>query len=78
MKVLVTGGGGFVGRHLIARLLARGYKVRSFGRSAQPVRSSGVECHRGDLADAALSPPPAPGWTRLSRSREGGHLGKLE
>lgn len=54
MKVLVTGGGGFVGRHLIARLLARGYKVRSFGRSAQPdLEAQGVECHRGDLADAA-------------------------
>ncbi|CAI8309247.1 MAG: 3 beta-hydroxysteroid dehydrogenase/Delta 5--_4-isomerase [Opitutia bacterium UBA7350] len=54
MKVLVTGGGGFVGRHLIDRLLARGYFVRSFGRSAQPdLETQGVECHRGDLADAA-------------------------
>ncbi|NCG09142.1 MAG: NAD-dependent epimerase/dehydratase family protein [Verrucomicrobia bacterium] len=53
MKVLVTGGGGFVGRHLIDRLLARGYSVRSFGRAAQPdLEAQGVECHRGDLADA--------------------------
>ena len=53
MKVLVTGGGGFVGRHLIDRLLARGYAIRSFGRAAQPeLEALGVECHRGDLADA--------------------------
>lgn len=54
MKVLVTGGGGFVGRHLIDRLLARGYTVRSFGRSPQPeLEALGVACHTGDLADAA-------------------------
>lgn len=53
MKVLVTGGGGFVGRHLIDRLLARGYTVRSFGRTAQPeLEAQGVACHTGDLADA--------------------------
>lgn len=53
MKVLVTGGGGFVGRHLINRLLARGYSVRSFGRAAQPeLEAQGVECQRGDLGDA--------------------------
>jgi nucleoside-diphosphate-sugar epimerase len=54
MKVLVTGGGGFVGRHLIDRLLGRGYAVRSFGRAAQPeLEAMGVECLRGDLMDQA-------------------------
>ena len=53
MKILVTGGGGFVGGYVIERLLARGYAVRSIGRSAQPeLEALGVECVRCDLADA--------------------------
>lgn len=51
MKVLVTGGGGFVGSYVIERLLARGYSVRSFGRSPQPhLEAKGVEVICGDLA----------------------------
>lgn len=53
MKVLVTGGGGFVGAYVIDRLLARGYAVRSFGRSPQPsLEAKGVEVICGDLASA--------------------------
>jgi len=53
MKVLVTGGGGFVGTYVVDLLLARGYTVRSFGRSPQPdLEAKGVECFCGDLADA--------------------------
>lgn len=53
MKVLVTGGGGFVGGYIVERLLARGYVVRSLGRSAQPELSArGVEVVCGDLTDA--------------------------
>jgi len=53
MNVLVTGGGGFVGNHVIERLLARGYAVRSFGRSPQPALVlKGVEVICGDLANA--------------------------
>lgn len=52
MKILVTGGGGFVGGHIVDRLLARGYTVRSLGRSPQPALSAkGVEVVCGDLAD---------------------------
>lgn len=52
MKVLVTGGGGFVGSYVVQRLLARGYEVHSFGRSPQPkLEEQGVEVHCGDIAD---------------------------
>lgn len=36
MKVLVTGATGFVGRHLVAALLARGCEVRAVARNAEP------------------------------------------
>jgi nucleoside-diphosphate-sugar epimerase len=53
MKILVTGGGGFVGGYVVERLLARGYTVRSFGRSPQPeLEARGVEVCYGDIADA--------------------------
>ena len=54
MRILVTGGGGFVGRYVVRQLMRRGYEVRSFGRSAQPdLERLGVEVYCGDLADAA-------------------------
>ena len=53
MKNLVTGGGGFVGGYIVERLLARGYAVRSIGRSPQPeLVAKGVEVVCGDLTDA--------------------------
>jgi nucleoside-diphosphate-sugar epimerase len=53
MNVLVTGGGGFVGTYLIDRLLARGYQVRSFGRSPQAaLEQKGVEVICGELANS--------------------------
>jgi len=53
MKVLVTGGAGFLGQALCRALLARGCQVSSFQRSHSPVLASlGVAQHRGDLADA--------------------------
>lgn len=54
MKVLVTGGGGFLGKAIVRLLLARGDTVRSFSRSAYPELSAlGVEHCRGELDDAA-------------------------
>ena len=54
MKYLVTGGGGFLGRAIVEQLLARGDKVRSFGRGEYPqLAALGVEVVRGDIRDAA-------------------------
>ena len=52
-RVLVTGGGGFLGRAIVERLLTRGDRVRSFSRGHYPeLAEMGVETLRGDLADA--------------------------
>jgi 2-alkyl-3-oxoalkanoate reductase len=52
VKVLVTGGGGFLGSEIVRRLVARGDSVRSLTRGRYPeLDSLGVETVRGDLAD---------------------------
>lgn len=52
MRILVTGGTGFLGSHLVARLLADGHSVRVLGRSP-PERPLGAnaEFFPGDLRD---------------------------
>lgn len=53
MRALITGGGGFLGRHVVDQLLARGDTVRVLGRRAYPdLVGVGVECIQADLADA--------------------------
>lgn len=52
MAVLVTGGGGFIGRRLAQRLARDGEVVRTFARGAYPDLSSfGIEHFRGDIRD---------------------------
>ena len=52
MKVLVTGGGGFLGQALCRGLLARGFDVTSFNRGHYPALDAlGVRQAQGDLAD---------------------------
>ncbi|MFY2763883.1 2-alkyl-3-oxoalkanoate reductase [Arenimonas sp. MALMAid1274] len=54
MKVLVTGGAGFLGQALCAGLVAQGHEVTSFQRShSTALDAMGVRQVRGDLADAA-------------------------
>lgn len=53
MRVLVTGGGGFLGRYIVKLLLERGYQVRVFGRRGHPdLETMGVDVFRGDIEDA--------------------------
>lgn len=55
MNALVTGGGGFLGRRIVARLQARGWNVRVLGRSKQPdLEAQGVEVHRGSIAKLSV------------------------
>lgn len=52
MKILVTGGGGFLGQKLCEGLVARGHHVSSFNRGLYPTLDAmGVEQVQGDLAD---------------------------
>ena len=50
MKVLVTGGTGFVGSHLVPRLRDEGFAVRLLGRSTDGA-AHGVEVVAGSIAD---------------------------
>jgi len=53
MIFLVTGAGGFLGRHVVARLHALGLPVVTLGRRAQPGAAPGTSFAIPDLADAA-------------------------
>lgn len=48
MKVLVTGGSGFIGRHIVEELLEHGYEVKILTRK-RLLNIKGAEIARGDI-----------------------------
>ncbi|MFI6423942.1 NAD-dependent epimerase/dehydratase family protein [Promicromonospora sp. NPDC050880] len=73
MDIFLTGGSGFVGQHMITRLVADGHTVRALARSpesARRVEQAGATAVLGDLADLHGPDPagrpastrPAPAW----------------
>lgn len=55
MKILVTGGGGFLGSAICRQLVARGDEVTAFQRSANPdLEKLGVSVVQGNLTDPEL------------------------
>ena len=60
MRILITGGTGFIGRHTVKTALARGHQVAALHRPASPdkqqilrkLRTWGAELHVGELGDA--------------------------
>lgn len=54
MKAFVTGGSGFIGRHVVRKLIDRGYDVVALARSdssADSLRALGADIARGDVTD---------------------------
>jgi len=52
MRVMVTGGGGFLGRYVVEQLLERGDDVSSLSRNNYPaLEKQGVRCFKGSLTD---------------------------
>lgn len=56
MKILVLGGGGFIGYHLVEDLVVAGHEVKVLGRRRLPGRPlpAGVQYVSGELADSQL------------------------
>lgn len=81
MQVLVTDATGFIGRHLIERLVASRVHVRALVRSIEGVvwlEAHGVEVVRGDVGDASAAEQAAGGCNIIyhlaTKTNSVGHL----
>ena len=54
-RVLLTGAGGYIGRHALDKLVARGYEVHAVSRRAPVAAPGQVTWHSTDLLDAAAT-----------------------
>ncbi len=64
MKAFVTGGTGFIGQHVVRKLVARGYSVVALARSesgAERMRELGAMPAMGDITDSASMRAPMKG-----------------
>ena len=69
MKVLVTGGGGFLGQAICRQLVAHGHAVRSLNRSAHSALDAlGVDQRQGDIASLDLVTDAAAGVDAIIHS----------
>lgn len=70
MKVLVTGGGGFLGSELVRQCLAKGWEVASISRSRYPeLEALGVTCFQADLGREITEDEGSP-LRRATRGRD--------
>jgi len=80
VKILVTGGGGFLGTAICKQLVARGHAVRSMSRQRYPALDAlGIEQHAGDIASLDLVIEAARGVDAIVHSAgRVGAWGRLE
>lgn len=66
MRSLVTGGGGFLGKAIVRRLVENGDNVRTLQRGDYPeLEALGAECVRGDIAEAEVVDRAVKGCDRV-------------